>query len=82
MPNGKRGDHPLTDILLHGMQVYGEEADEAIRKIAALSSTRELDAWWESTIGWKPDKNTVLPAAQKYLKELEQRAKEGGWEPR
>jgi hypothetical protein len=23
MPNGKPGDHPLTDILAHGAEVYG-----------------------------------------------------------
>jgi hypothetical protein len=32
MPNGKPGDHPLTDILVHKLKVYGREADDLIRK--------------------------------------------------
>jgi hypothetical protein len=46
MPNGKPGDHPLTDILAHGAEVYGREADDLIRRIAACAA-RELYEWWE-----------------------------------
>lgn len=80
MANGKHGDHPLTDIVTHGLPVYGTEADDVIRQIATLSSRRELDVWWEKTIGWAPDKSAILPAAQKRLRELQQRATDGGWE--
>jgi hypothetical protein len=33
MPNGKPGDHPLTDIVVHGMEVFGTPCDELIREI-------------------------------------------------
>jgi hypothetical protein len=52
MPNGKPGDHPLSDIFLHKIEVYGPEADELMRKIGALCSHRELEEWWEREIGW------------------------------
>jgi hypothetical protein len=36
MPNGKPGDHPLSDILSHGLPTYGPEIDGLIREIDAL----------------------------------------------
>ena len=36
MPNGKVGDHPLSDILIHGCRVYSKRADSLIRKIVNL----------------------------------------------
>ena len=36
MPNGKPGDHPLSDILSHGLPTYGPEIDRLIREIDAL----------------------------------------------
>ena len=59
MVNGKPGDHRLTDILIHHREVYGEESDSLIKKIAGLSSRRELHEWWEKEIGWSPDKKTI-----------------------
>ena len=79
--NGKPGDHPLTDILVHKHQVYGPEADELIRKISALCSSRELDEWWNREIGWSNDAALVLRRAQARYVELVERAKESGWEP-
>jgi hypothetical protein len=80
MANGKPGDHPLTDILVHKLAVYGREADELIRKISGLCSRRELDEWWEREISWLPDKNSVLRKAQARYEELSKRAQESGWE--
>jgi hypothetical protein len=34
MPNGRPGDHPLTDILVHRLDVFGPEVDEKVRWIA------------------------------------------------
>jgi hypothetical protein len=82
MPNGKPGDHPLTDILVHKLTVYGDEADDLIRKIAELSSRRELDEWWEHEIGWSPERNTVAEKARMRFDELLRRAKDSGWETR
>lgn len=80
MPNGTKGDHPLSDILSHGLNVYGPEADALIRQIAKLCSRRELDEWWGSEIGWTPDPNSVLPKCRARHAELLKRAKESGWE--
>ena len=54
--NGKPGDHPLTDILSYKLEVYGQVADELIRKIGELCSPRELDEWWDREIGWSDDR--------------------------
>jgi hypothetical protein len=78
--NGKPGDHPVTDILVHKHAVYGREADELIRKIAALCSRRELDEWWEREIGWSKDPDLVLGKASARYAELLKKAKESGWE--
>lgn len=50
MANGKPGDHPLTDSLIHNLTVYGQEGDDLIRNIAELCSRRELDEWWQREI--------------------------------
>jgi len=78
--NGKPGDHPLTDILVHKLMVYGREADDLIRKISELCSDRELHEWWEREIGWSHDDHSVLSKARARLDELLQRAKQSGWE--
>lgn len=80
MPNGKPGDHPLTDILAHKVRVYGEEADELIRKIAELCSRRELEEWWEHEVGWSPEPESVARKARMHFDELFERAKRSGWE--
>ncbi len=45
MPNGKPGDHPLTDILNHELEVYSAHADKLVREIGNLAdenTRREL----------------------------------------
>ncbi len=80
MPNGKPDDHPLTDIFTHGLEVYGKEIDDLIRKIGKLSSGRELDEWWEKEIGWKKNQPDLLLKVQQKHDELLKRAAERGWE--
>ena len=80
MPNGKPGDHPLTDILVHKLETYGPEADELIGKIAQLCSRRELDEWWEREISSSWDHPTVLRKARARYEELLKRARDSGWE--
>ena len=52
MPNGKPGDHPLTDIVVHNIEVFGSEIDDKVRRIHAASPPAvrgHLDAllyWW------------------------------------
>ncbi|HEY6904685.1 MAG TPA: hypothetical protein VI216_10295 [Candidatus Acidoferrales bacterium] len=78
--NGKPGDHPLTDILIHKLDVYGKEGADLIRRIAAPCSRRELDEWWEREIGFSGDGQLVRRKGQQYLEELMKRAKKSGWE--
>jgi hypothetical protein len=40
MPNGKPGDHPYTDIVIHGRDVYSPRAAALIREIAKLVDDR------------------------------------------
>ena len=36
MANGKPGDHPYTDIMIHGRDVYSKRATALVREIASL----------------------------------------------
>ncbi len=51
MPAGGPGDHPLTDVINFNLEVYGNEADEILKKIDPLMSPRELHEWWQKEIG-------------------------------
>ena len=72
----------MSDILIHRVRVYGEEADELIRRIAELCSRRELDEWWEREIGWSPERESLVHKAETQLDALRRRAKQSGWETR
>jgi hypothetical protein len=82
MPNGKIGDHPVSDILVHRKTVYGNEADELIRRMDELSGTKEVYEWWEREIGWSANPQTVLGKARSKVSALEKKARESGWELR
>lgn len=43
MPNGKPGDHPLTDIVKHRLPMFGDEVDEKVRRIDAIASNELRD---------------------------------------
>lgn len=36
MPNGKPGDHPLTDMLVHGLHPFPDDVERTLREILAL----------------------------------------------
>ena len=57
MPNGKVGDHPFTDIVVHGRRVYSERADALIREIDARGGReRIVDVLWREFDEYKdPD---------------------------
>ena len=40
MPNGKPGDHPYTDIIVHKRRVYSKVIDRLVREVAELSDER------------------------------------------
>ena len=38
MPNGRHGDHPLTDIVAYSASIFGESIDDRIRILASHPS--------------------------------------------
>lgn len=54
MPNGRPGDNPYTDIVLHGYDVYGEGIDDKVRQIHENAGAEALEhiSFWE--YGWNP----------------------------
>ena len=44
MPNGKPGDHPVTDIVVHNMPVFSPRIDALITDIVALGGRKNLEA--------------------------------------
>lgn len=78
MSNGKHGDHPLTDILIHKVQVFSPSIDKLIVEIAQYIPTyklREMFNWFSPP---------PLPKFEEKLKDtlirVKKEAKEKGWE--
>ena len=42
MPNGKPGDHPLTDILNHGSSEYGDPVDATVKAMAKMDGFADI----------------------------------------
>jgi hypothetical protein len=42
MPNGKQGDHPITDIIHYRLPVFGQAIDDLIREIREGGGEAEL----------------------------------------
>jgi len=71
MANGKPGDHPFTDITVHGRNVYSRRAAELVREIARLSdekTRRQLAALLlhEYNEFNRPDVAKLRPFSRKY----------------
>lgn len=55
MPDGRPGDHPISDIVVHGETVFGKPADDCIRRISngapppILSLLGSLVIFWPRT---------------------------------
>jgi hypothetical protein len=37
MANGKPGDHPITDMLVHGMHPFPADIEQMVRKLLSLN---------------------------------------------
>jgi len=76
--NGTRGDHPLTDILIHGLPVFSDQADALIRDIRRFAS---LDEMYNLVDWFHPP---PAPQFEQRLAEIRDRflarAKDSGWE--
>ncbi len=78
MPNGSRGDHPLTDILHHKIETFSPTADDLIRHIAKLVPSyrlHEMMEWWSP-----PPIDEFERQLREMLGKLRQDAKDSGWE--
>jgi hypothetical protein len=70
MPNGRPGDHPLTDLFRHNLTVYGEEIDEILRKINELLFYKEFEQWWEKEFPHSGSNNEQLHVVTKKYNSL------------
>jgi hypothetical protein len=76
--NGKKGDHPLTDILLHNVSVYSPTADSLIKEIVKLGGREELERNFDLLV---PPATSVFEAHLQQLRDrLWVEAKARGWE--
>ena len=80
MPNGKPGDHPITDIMIHGLSVYGEPLDSDLRSLGALMSYQRLCDWFHEQRHWTTPKEQLQPIVAQKLAELRGEAQDRGWE--
>ena len=46
MPAGKPGDHPVTDVVVHGSEAFGVPVDALIRRL-------DQRGLWASAIAWE-----------------------------
>ena len=64
MPNGRRGDNPITDIIAWGLEPFSPEVNDLIREVAAFTHDfGEYDAFepvgqllWDVESGEKPER--------------------------
>jgi hypothetical protein len=64
MPNGKPGDHPLTDILVHKRRTFSAEVDRLIEEIVELGGRKELEQRFNFFAA------PAVPAFRKALKQI------------
>jgi len=77
MPNGRPGDHPLTDVLIHHHRVFGEEIDDLIHQIADLATWKAFEGLDDLMF----DAQTTGAAREKLKRQLQKRRMklEGRW---
>jgi hypothetical protein len=74
VPNGKPGDHPLTDITVHHLEVFGPACDDLIREICRRGGQYALDDQHLMSIdprfGGKPDLAVLEAELQRIREQL------------
>ena len=69
MPNGRQGDHPITDMLYYGEHPFPSDIEEMLRKLHAIDPMLILGAdLSREPFDW--EKGRSLEAGRKRLKEL------------
>jgi len=77
MPNGKPGDHPLTDILQHKLEVYSTEADGLVREIIELADEKMYRALSDRLYrDYSPYRSPDVQKLERELVELRDRLKD------
>ena len=76
--NGKKKDHPLSDLLFHNLTVFDEETDSLIKEISKYVSFYKLNEMFD----WfnPPSPQEFKKQLQNMLMQLKKEAKERGWE--
>ncbi len=78
MVNGRAGDHPLTDILDHGVEVFSPEVDDLIRRLAKLVPGYRLFEMFDwFNLSALPEFKSQLEAE---IIRLSEEARASGWE--
>ena len=85
MPNGKPGDHPFTDIVVHGEDVYSPEAAKLVREIAKLADEKTRRAladllFLEFNVYENPDVAKLGRILTEMRDRMEREARERGFE--
>jgi hypothetical protein len=85
VPNGKPGDHPYTDIVIHKRRVYSAAIDDLVRAVAQLSDERGRNALADELFGEyneysRPDLAKLERTLAARLQQLRAAAKARGWE--
>ena len=78
MPNGKQGDHPLTDILHWKIPRFSPKADQLIVEIVQLGGETELKRSFN--LFAPPPIPEFEVSLQQIRDRLYREAKERGWE--
>jgi hypothetical protein len=78
MPNGKQGDHPITDIVSWKIPRFSPKADALIAEIVQLGGQSELERTFD--LFQPPPIDTFESALQQMRDLLWKDAKERGWE--
>jgi hypothetical protein len=76
--NGKQGDDPATDILLHGRAVFSPETDALVRELGKLMELRRVQELLRSHAKLAPE--ALGNALRAELTRLRAEAKSRGWE--
>jgi hypothetical protein len=79
MPNGKPGDHPITDVMIHNRVVFGEPWDSLLREIVDLLGYERAHEWFNASYWSKPEGEVRLAISRK-LVDLQKEALDRGWE--
>lgn len=83
MPNGRHGDHPLSDLLNHGSSGFGEEVDRLVLELIVSDRSpetlQEVEAilWQYWPLIYGADKGALVSQALSRLKGLKEQIQPG-----